>query len=451
MGQEKNRILIVDDDVSLCEILVNTLEYVGYNTRIANKGNEALACLTQYKPDAMLLDLRLPDMNGLQVLDKALQIEPSLQTIMISGQGTVQTAVKATKIGAFDFMEKPLDSERVLITIKNALEKNKLKRERNTLIENMKKHYIMIGQSQKMQDLCDMIMKASMSNSKVLIEGENGTGKELVARAIHHNSARAAEAFVAVNCAAIPESLIESELFGHKKGSFTGAISDKVGRFQLAEGGTLLLDEIGDMSILTQAKLLRSLEENTVERVGGDKPIPVDVRVIAATNQNLEKAIQTSDFREDLYFRLNVLKFTVPPLRDRREDIPLIAEYYIKYFCNEMNVPVKKINTRAMNRLIEYAWPGNVRELKNTIEKLVVLISADEIQSHDIASVLRSVPTGGNKNNHVSFREAKHNFEKEYITEKLYENNYNITKTAESMDLPRTYLHKKIKKLEIQT
>ncbi len=447
----KNHILIVDDDVSLCDILINTLEYVGYKTSNVQTGKAALSLLNNQNVDIMLLDFRLPDMDGLEILKKALQKKPALPVIMISGQGSIQIAVNATKLGAYDFLEKPIDAERVLITLKNALERSKLTREKMNLIDREKHRYLMIGESANMIHLNELIQKAAASNSKVLVQGENGTGKELVARSIHYNSNRAASPFVPVNCAAIPETLIESELFGHKKGSFTGAITDKKGRFQLAEGGTILLDEIGDMSVLTQAKLLRSLEENTIEMVGGSESIDIDVRVIAATNKDLEAAVHENDFREDLFYRLNVIRINVPPLRERKEDIPLLTEYFIEYFCKELSIPVKKISTRVQSRLIDYNWPGNVRELKNVIEKAVVLLNGNEIQIQDIASVLRTSGRLMHKQKgHLTFKEAKHAFEKEYILQKLIEYDFNITRAAKCIDLPRTYLHKKIKTLDIQ-
>ncbi len=451
MPGHKNHILIVDDDISLCDILINTLEYVGYKTSNVQTGEAALSILDNQNVDIMLLDFRLPDMDGLEILNKVLQKKPALPVIMISGQGSIPVAVNATKSGAYDFLEKPIDAERVLITLKNALEKSRLTREKMNLIDREKHRYLMIGESARMVHLNEIIQKAAASNSKVLVQGENGTGKELVARAIHYNSSRAAGPFVAVNCAAIPESLIESELFGHKRGSFTGATADKKGRFQLAESGTLLLDEIGDMSVLTQAKLLRTLEENTIEMVGGSEPLDIDVRVIAATNKDLETAVHENNFREDLFYRLNVIRIDVPPLRERKEDIPLLTEFFIAYFCNELNIPNKKMSMKAMNRLIDYNWPGNVRELKNVIEKAVVLLNGSEIQIQDIASVLRtSDRLMQNQKGHLTFKEAKHTFEREYILQKLIEHDFNITHAAKCMDLPRTYLHKKIKILDIQ-
>lgn len=451
MGSKKAQILIIDDDRSLCQILSNTLEYVGYETEMAHDGKSALEKIKEKECDLVLVDLRLPDMSGMDVLKKIMEEGHNLQALMISGEGTIHTAVEATKIGAYDFLEKPLDSDRVLLTIKNALDRNKLVQEKKLLLESVKEHYQMVGTSNEMQKIHELIRKAAATNSKVLIQGENGTGKELVARAIHNNSQRAGRPFIAVNCAAIPETLIESELFGHKKGAFTGAIADKPGRFQMAEGGTIFLDEIGDMSLMTQAKVLRTLEENIVEMVGGSKLVPVDVRVVAATNKDLQEEMKENNFREDLYFRLNVLNIKVPSLRDRKEDIPLLVDHYIAQFCNEHGVKLKKMSARAMTRLIQYAWPGNVRELKNFVEKMVILIESTEIQPGEITSLLEShsklkQPVKDN----LTLREAKEIFERDFIRDKLVAANHNITKAAEMLGLPRTYLHKKIKKLDVE-
>lgn len=445
-------ILIIDDDQSLCEILTNTLEYVGYKTQSINSGKAGLQRVGEEEVDLVLLDLKLPDISGMKILEKIKEMKPFVQVVMVSGQGTIHTAVEATKIGAYDFLEKPLDSERVLLTIKNALDRGKLEKENAQLLESVKEHYIMVGESPKMRTLKEMIQKASATNSKVLIEGENGTGKELVARAIHHNSARAAGPFVAVNCAAIPETLIESELFGHRKGAFTGAIADKPGRFQMAEGGTIFLDEIGDMSLMTQAKMLRTLEEECIEVVGGKAVVPIDVRVIAATNKDLQKQMKMGEFREDLYFRLNVLTFQVPPLRERKEDIPLLVDYFLRYFCAELGVGMKRITGRAMNRLMAHSWPGNVRELRNLVEKLIVLVGSEEIHPQDISSVLQNY-SGRQEmsaSSASSLKDAKIKFEREFILEKLFANNWNIKKTSEILGIPRTYLHKKIKMLDIE-
>lgn len=442
-------VFIVDDDQSLCEILANLLKYEGYRTDMAHDGKTALTKLRQISYDLMLLDLKLPDTTGMSVLEKALKIIPTLQTIMISGQGTIDLAVEATRKGAYDFLEKPLDSERILVTLKNAFDRGQLVKDRARLLESVKSRYVMIGESKPMQQVADLIQKAAATHSKVLIEGENGTGKELAARAIYFNSARAGEPFIPVNCAAIPETLIESELFGHKKGAFTGATDEKIGRFQQADGGMLFLDEIGDMSLMTQAKVLRSLEEGTVEMVGGGKPIPIDVRIIAATNKNLQEEMRAGHFREDLYFRLNVLNIKLPPLRERKEDIPQLVNHFIQCFCNEHGVAAKHITPGAMSRLMEYSWPGNIRELKNFIEKLIFLVEQSKIESEDVSSTLNTYSTARSEPP-KTLKEARQQFEREFISERLLACQGNVTKTAELLGIPRTYLYKKMKNLKVE-
>jgi two-component system nitrogen regulation response regulator NtrX len=451
MSVKKPRILIVDDDRSFCEILKNMLEYEGYLINTAHDGKTGIKKLDEKHFDIALLDLKLPDILGLKVLKKAREITPPVQVVMISGEGTIHTAVEATKKGAYDFLEKPVDSDRLLLTVKNALERGQLEMEKEKLLESVRQQYRMIGSSDKMKEIYELIRKAGATNSKVLIEGENGTGKELVARAIHHESTRASQPFVAVNCAAIPETLIESELFGHKKGAFTGAVADKPGRFQAADGGTLFLDEIGDMSVMTQAKVLRALEENAVEMVGSSESISVDVHVIAATNKDLQKEMRENNFREDLFFRLNVLNIKVPPLRERKADIPQLMEYYIQFFCAEHGIPLKIIKPKAMQHLVRYSWPGNVRELKNLAEKLVILIGSSEIQSQHITSVLKHYSVSKSETGEdLSLKEAKESFEREFIREKLAASDWNVTKTAQVLGIPRTYLYKKMHKLGIE-
>ena len=444
-------ILIIDDDRSLCEILANVLDHEGYKTDCANNGKKAFSLINTGQFGVVLLDLKLPDMSGLKILEYISNNKIPLQVIMISGQGTINTAVDATRMGAFDFLEKPLDSERVLVTIKNAIEKRKLEREKNLLLESMKQHYEMVGISKGINNVKELIKKAAESNSKVLIEGENGTGKELVARAIYFNSTRAGEQFVAVNCAAIPESLIESELFGHKKGAFTGAVAEKVGKFKQADGGTLFLDEVGDMSLLTQAKVLRVLEEGLVEAVGGDQPVSTDVRIIAATNKNLQKEMNEGRFREDLYYRLNVLNIKVPPLRSRKKDIPALVSYFIKRSCLEHGIAEKEVTSRAMSRLVGHSWPGNVRELKNFIEKMIFMVNKTKIQPQDVTNILQSYSKiGTSVLSSMTLKEARQEFEKEFIRERLVASNGNVTRAAQMLDIPRTYLHKKMKKYAIE-
>jgi two-component system, NtrC family, nitrogen regulation response regulator NtrX len=453
MDPKKTAILVADDDPALCEILVHILKVEGYSVERVHTGGEALRCLQRGGTDLVLLDLRLPDMSGMDILSALQKRKSKIQAIMISGEGDIRTALGATRMGAFDFLEKPLDPDRVLLTIKNALERRRLEDDKERLLEAVRGHYVMIGRSAGMQRVRDLIVKASKTNSKVLIEGENGTGKELVARAIHHGGAKAVRPFVAVNCAAIPDPLIESELFGHKKGAFTGAISDKSGKFKAADGGTLFLDEIGDMSPMIQAKMLRTLEEGAVEMLGSNEPVPVDVRLVSATNKDLQTEMAEGRFRKDLYFRINVLNIKLPPLRERRDDIPMLVEHYIRHFCGEHGVVLKRMTASAAEMLCAFGWPGNIRELKNFVEKMVILLEPDEIRADDIRPLLndagrsdRSEPNDG-----LKLGEAKDRFEREFIREKLEAANWNITRTAELLGIPRTYLHKKVKQMGLRS
>jgi len=454
MSNKKEKILIVDDDRRLSEILANVLDYEGYDCDTSNDGEETISKFKKKTFDLVLLDLKLPDMSGMDILSKIKKLKPSVQIVMISGQGSIQTAVEATKKGAYDFLEKPLDTERVLVTIKNALEKGRLEREKALLLESEKRRYAMVGKSKAMEEINEFVEKAASTTSKVLIEGENGTGKELVARAIHHSSSRAGERFLAVNCAAIPDSLIESELFGHKKGAFTNAFEDKIGKFQAADGGTLFLDEIGDMSLFTQSKVLRALEEGTIEMIGDDKSIKIDVRIIAATNKDLQKEIDSGKFRKDLYFRLNVLNIKIPPLRDRKEDIPLLIEHFINQYSHEHGVPPKRVTEEGIQLLQNYSWPGNIRELKNLAEELMVIVEEEEINPKMVASVLRkssNLRLYTYISSDMSLQEAREQFEREFIHQKLIMNNWNITRTAKMLGIPRTYLHNKINKFKLRS
>ncbi len=454
MSNKKEKILIVDDDRRLSEILANVLDYEGYDCDTSNDGEETISKFKKKTFDLVLLDLKLPDMSGMDILSKIKKLKPSVQIVMISGQGSIQTAVEATKKGAYDFLEKPLDTERVLVTIKNALEKGRLEREKALLLESEKRRYAMVGKSKAMEEINEFVEKAASTTSKVLIEGENGTGKELVARAIHHSSSRAGERFLAVNCAAIPDSLIESELFGHKKGAFTNAFEDKIGKFQAADGGTLFLDEIGDMSLFTQSKVLRALEEGTIEMIGDDKSIKIDVRIIAATNKDLQKEIDSGKFRKDLYFRLNVLNIKIPPLRDRKEDIPLLIEHFINQYSHEHGVPPKRLTEEGIQLLQNYSWPGNIRELKNLAEELMVIVEEEEINPKMVASVLRkssNLRLYTYISSDMSLQEAREQFEREFIHQKLIMNNWNITRTAKMLGIPRTYLHNKINKFKLRS
>jgi two-component system, NtrC family, nitrogen regulation response regulator NtrX len=447
----KSLILIADDDPNLCEIISSILKFEGFATETAHSGEETLRKLAAFPVDLVLLDFRLPDISGLDVLSAMNGRKAPVPVIMISGQGTIRTALKATEMGVYDFIEKPLDPDRILLMIKNALERRHLERGKASLLQTVKDLYVMIGRSPEMQRIHELILKAAKTSSKVLIEGENGTGKELVARAIHHNSAQADMPFVAVNCAAIPDTLIESELFGHKKGAFTGAYADKQGKFQSADGGTLFLDEIGDMSLMTQAKVLRMLEDGIVEMVGSTRQTPLDVRLVAATNKNLQEGMESGRFREDLFFRISVLNIKLPPLRERREDIPLIVEHYIRYFCNEHGVRLKRVTAEAMERLSEHEWPGNVRELKNFVEKIVILTEPEEIRAGDIIPFFREPKRSldSMRLSGMKLREAKERFEREFLHDTLEASSWNITKAAEKLGIPRTYLHKKIKQMNL--
>ncbi len=451
MDSTKSLILVADDDPNLCEIISSILQFEGYATETALSGEETLKKLAASPVDLVLLDYRLPDISGLDVLSAMHQRKISVPVIMISGQGTIRTALKATEMGVSDFIEKPLDPDRILLMIKNALERRDLEKGKASLLQTVKDLYVMIGQSPEMQRIHELILKAAKNNSKVLIEGENGTGKELVARAIHHNSAKADRPFVAVNCAAIPDSLIESELFGHKKGAFTGAYADKPGKFQSADGGTLFLDEIGDMSLMTQAKVLRMLEDGVVEMVGSTQQMPLNVRLVTATNKDLQEGMRSGRFREDLFFRISVLNIKLPPLRERREDIPLIVDHYIRYFCNEHGVRLKRVTPEAMDRLSQHTWPGNVRELKNFIEKVVILTEPEEIRAGDILPFFRESNRSldSMRFGDVKLREAKERFEREFIHDILDASSWNITRAAEKLGIPRTYLHKKIKQMKL--
>lgn len=450
-------ILIVDDEESIRQSLVGILGDEGFKTSIAADGEECLRAITTDDPDLVLLDIWMPKMDGLEALKRIKQSRPEQLVIMMSGHGTIETAIKATRLGAFDFIEKPLSLEKVLLSIENALKIGDLVAENTALKQKMGRDYQMIGQSSVIEKLKHQIKVAAPSSGWALITGENGTGKELVARAIHLQSRRADKPFIEVNCAAIPEELIESELFGHEKGAFTGATNARKGKFDQANGGTLFLDEIGDMSLKTQAKILRILQEHKFERVGGNRTIEVDVRVIAATNKDLPSEIKNGHFREDLYFRLNVLPFVVPPLRDRKDDIPRLCEHFLKFFCGKESRDNKIISPDARDCLSRYNWPGNVRELKNLIERLVIMTPEQIIKRSDLPQDICDMTTNKTALTAIelttelpdSYKEAKEIFEKQFLTEKLAKNQWNISRTAEEIGLERSNLHRKIKYYEI--
>jgi len=451
-------ILIVDDEESIRLSLEGILSDEGFRTAVAANGEEALAIAQAEDPDLVLLDIWMPGIDGLETLQRLRQNRPNQLVIMMSGHGTIETAVKATRLGAYDFIEKPLSLEKILLSIQNAMKIGQLVAENQALREKIDLDYEMIGESPAISRLKGQIAVAAPSSGWVLITGENGTGKELVARAIHYQSNRSQRPFVEVNCAAIPEDLIESELFGHEKGAFTGATAARKGKFDQSHGGTLFLDEIGDMSLKTQAKILRILQEQKFERVGGNRTIEVDVRVIAATNKDLEEEIKQGAFREDLYFRLNVLPFQVPPLRDRREDIPMLVKHFLAYFCSKESREIKTTSDRAMQSLVNYNWPGNVRELKNLIERLVIMTPEQEIDlvhlPLSIGKLAAEHQDGGIAITGTlpdSYREAKELFEKRYLLEKLQKNGWNISRTAEEIGLERSNLHRKIKSYGLES
>jgi two-component system nitrogen regulation response regulator NtrX len=450
-------IMVVDDEERIRTSLAGILDDEGYRTILAGDGMDALALVQKEPPDLVILDIWMPNMDGLETLQKLKESYPGLPVIMMSGHGSIETAVRSTKLGAYDFVEKPLSLEKLLVTVKNALSMNRLKEENESLRGMAMGAQEMIGVTPAMVKLMEQIKLVAPTNASVLITGENGTGKELVARAIHLYSPRQNRPFVEVNCAAIPEELIESELFGHEKGAFTGAIAQKKGKFDLADSGTIFLDEIGDMSLKTQAKVLRILQERKFERVGGTRTIEVDVRVVAATNKLLDEEIKAGNFREDLFYRLNVVPFTVPPLRERRADIPLLCDHFLEQFCRRDGKEQKTILPDAMELLQQYEWPGNVRELKNIMERLVIMTSGRTIGASQLPDSLAGRElqreVGGSRLDSVlelsSLREAREEFEREFILQKLEEHDWNISKTAETIDLERSNLHRKIKSYRI--
>jgi len=457
-------ILIVDDEVSILNSLSSILEDEGYDVSVAKSGVEALKLCATSPPELMMLDIWMPEMDGLETLRRLRELVPNTQVMMMSGHGSIETAVKAIKLGAYDYIEKPLSLENVTLRVKHALDQHRLEQENRTLRTKVERKFELIGQSPAMQQLKQIIATAGPTNSRVLIGGENGTGKELVARAIHQHSGRATRPFVAVNCAAIPETLIESELFGHERGAFSGATTMKRGQFEQADGGTLFLDEIADMSVSTQAKVLRALQEQQFTRVGGTKLIKVDVRVLAASNKDLLQEIDKGTFREDLFYRLNVVPIVVPTLRDRREDIPLLVKHFLRVHAEEQGLKLKQVSPEAMDVFMQYEWPGNIRELRNLIERLMIMVPGPVIDASHASVALQVRPqlstaqsTGGAQPANTlltrpydSLRDARNAFEKEFIARKLREHHWNISRTAEDLKIERSHLHRKIKLLDVE-
>ena len=450
------QILIVDDEKRICSSLTGIFEDEGYKVHAVRDGQTALQFLEQELPDLMMLDLWMPGMDGLQVLEAVQQRYPALPVIVISGHGNIETAVKAAKLGAYDFLEKPLSLEKTLIMAERAINQGRLLRENLDLKQRVERKYEMLGVSKAMQDIRERIATAAPTNGRVLIYGENGAGKELIARALHRQSLRADKPFIEVNCAAIPQELIESELFGHEKGAFTGATARKIGKIELAHEGTLFLDEIGDMSLATQAKVLRVLQEQKFERVGGTETLEADFRVFAASNKNLDEEIEAGRFREDLYYRLNVIPFYVPPLRERKEDIPLLARHFLAEISEENGRRLKSLTPDALEVLMQYDWPGNIRELKNVMERLMIMVSANTIRAEHIPNSMlggRRKPAQNSGSPLFAppwkpLKDARNLFEKQYILQCLKAHDGNITKTAQTLEIERTYLHKKIRLLQ---
>ena len=445
------RILVVDDEPGIRQSLSGALEDDGYSVEAVENGEACLEALGRAEFELVLLDIWLPGMDGMEVLSRVQEIPFAERplVVMISGHANIEGAVKATKLGAFDFLEKPLSLEKISVAVKNALDHRRLALENRSFRADRDSRYRIIGGSVSMKALRQQLALMAGTNGRVLIYGESGTGKELVAHAIHAQSPRVNEPFVEVNCAAIPEELIESELFGHIKGSFTGAVEDKTGKFQKADSGTLFLDEVGDMSLRTQAKVLRALEEQRFEPVGAAQSAHVDVRVVAATNKHLEEEIERGNFREDLFYRLNVIPFFVPPLRDRREDIPLLADHFLREFTTAYGRRPKELTAEAYRALTDHHWPGNVRELKNLIERIVILNPQVRVDARHIPLTPARRSSDGSQGRFGSLQEVREAVEREYILKKLEEANGNVTRTAELLGLERSNLYRKMKTLGI--
>jgi two-component system nitrogen regulation response regulator NtrX len=439
----------VDDEAGVRDAMRQLLEFEEIEVRTVSSGDEALAQYREFAPHLVFLDVKMAGLDGLETLTRVRALDPAAQVVMISGHGTIQTAVEATQRGAYDFLEKPLDTDRVLLTLRNALRHLSLESENRRLRADIEDRYAIVGESRTLREVLDTVAKVAPTPARVLIMGENGSGKELVARAIHRASPRKARPFVEVNCAAIPTELIESELFGHMKGSFTGAFADRAGKFELADGGTLFLDEVGDMSLAAQAKVLRALQEGVVTRIGATKSIPVDVRVIAATNKDLATEIAEGRFREDLYYRLNVVPITIPPLRQRRDDIPLLVERFVAELSRHEGLPARRFTADAVALLQGRDWPGNVRELRNAVERLVILTAGESVSAGDVRRVLgeaREETALGDLADVHTFERFKAEAEKTFLLGKLAENDWNVSETARKLEMPRSNLYKKIEK-----
>jgi two-component system nitrogen regulation response regulator NtrX len=450
-----NRILVIDDEGGIRDALRQVLEYEGWQVRTAASGGEGITICNEFHPHVVLLDVKMAGLDGLETLTRLRDLDPPATVVMISGHGTIATAVAATQRGAFDFLEKPLDTDRLLVTLRNSLHQSALTGENRELKRALDTRYPMVGTSPALEEVRALIDRVGPTHARVLITGENGSGKELVARAVHEASPRRDRAFIEVNCAAIPSELIESELFGHMKGSFTGAFSDRAGKFELADGGTLFLDEVGDMSLSAQAKVLRVLQEGMVTRIGASKSVQADVRVVAATNKDLEEEIGEGRFREDLFYRLNVVPISVPPLRERLEDVPALVEHFVATLSGGAGVAPRPVTPDAIKALQRRSWPGNVRELRNAIERLLILAAGKQITAADVERLLPSgdqgTPAGlaPETGRAPTFEHFKQDAERAFLVSKLREHGWNVAETARALDMPRSNLYKKIEKYQL--
>jgi two-component system nitrogen regulation response regulator NtrX len=444
------KVLIVDDEAGIRQALGQLLEFEGYEVRSADNATDGITQYQNWRPQLVFMDVKMAGIDGLEALKRLREIDPVAVVVMISGHATIQTAVEATQRGAYDILEKPLDTDRILVTLRNALSHLDLHEENARLRQTIESRFEIVGRSYAIRAVTDKIEKVAKTPGRVLITGENGTGKELVARAIHKQSTRAEGPFVEVNCAAIPSELIESELFGHMKGSFTGAVSDRAGKFEQADGGTLFLDEIGDMSLAAQAKVLRVLQDGQVTRIGGAKSTQVDVRVLAATNKKIEAEIEAGRFREDLFYRLNVVPLHVPPLRERREDIPLLVAHFVEQLTRGEGMPPRVLAPEAVSRLQQLDWPGNVRELRNTVERLLILSTGPRIATEDVDRLVgrRDADQAGMGSllECKTFEDFKQAAERAFLLAKLREHDWNVSETARTLDMPRSNLYKKIER-----
>lgn len=444
------RILIIDDEESIGVALRQLFEYEGHRVHICENGPAGLIDYPDFRPDVTFLDVKMPKVDGLEVLARIRERDPAAVVVMVSGHGTISTAVEATRRGAFDFLEKPLDTDRLLVTLRNALTVRGLTDSVERLTSEIEIHHDIVGGSRPIRQVLNQIERVGATDARVLITGENGTGKELTARALHRRSSRAGRTFVEVNCAAIPSELIESELFGHVKGSFTGAVTDRVGKFEQAHRGTLFLDEIGDMSLTAQAKVLRALQGGDITRVGGTRPVSVDVRVITATNKDLHNQIEKGEFREDLLHRLDMVTIRVPPLRERREDIPMLVAHFAELAPGSYGVPYKRFAPEALDALTELDWPGNIRQLKNVVVRLMLLSPSETVERQDVMQfVSTSGPEESVPDNVMSLEtlsEFKDAAEKAFIAMKLRDYEWNVSEAARQMGMPRSNLYKKIEK-----